>query len=30
VGFRGEQEMGLDARPAVFAGAFQFVADVVP
>lgn len=30
VGFRGEEEMGLDARPAVFAGAFQFVADILP
>jgi HK97 family phage major capsid protein len=30
VGFRGEMEMGLDARPAVFAGAFQYVADVIP
>ncbi len=30
VGFRGEEEIGLDARPAVFAGAFQFIADVAP
>lgn len=30
VGFRGEMEMGLDARPAVYAGAFEFVADIVP
>ncbi len=30
VGFRGEQEIGLDARAAVFAGAFQFVADIAP
>lgn len=30
VGFRGEMEMGADARPAVFAGAFQFIADIVP
>lgn len=30
VGFRGEEEIGLDARAAVFAGAFQFVADIVP
>lgn len=30
VGFRGEEEMGLDARPAVNAGAFQFIADVLP
>jgi len=30
VGFRGEMELGLDARPAVFAGAFEYVADVTP
>lgn len=30
VGFRGEEEIGLDARAAVFAGAFQFIADVTP
>lgn len=30
IGFRGEEEMGLDARPAVYAGAFQFIADIVP
>lgn len=30
IGFRGEMEMGLDARPAVFAGAFQFAADILP
>lgn len=30
VGFRGEQEIGLDARPAVFAGAFETVADITP
>ncbi len=30
VGFRGENELGLDARAAVFAGAFQFIADVAP
>lgn len=30
VGFRGEMEMGLDARPAVFAGAFSFFADIIP
>ena len=30
VGFRGEEEIGLDARAAVFAGAFQFVADIAP
>jgi HK97 family phage major capsid protein len=29
VGFRGEMEMGLDARPAVFAGAFCFIADIL-
>lgn len=29
VGFRGEMELGLDARPAVYAGAFAFVADVL-
>lgn len=29
-GFRGEMEMGLDARPAVYAGAFQFQADIIP
>ena len=28
VGFRGEEEIGLDARAAVFAGAFQFIAAV--
>lgn len=28
VGFRGEMEMGLDARPAVYAGAFEFIADI--
>lgn len=27
-GFRGEMELGLDARPAVFAGAFQIIADI--
>lgn len=30
VGFRGEEEIGLDARAAVFAGAFEFVDDVTP
>jgi HK97 family phage major capsid protein len=30
VGFRGESEMGLDARAAVASGAFQFIADVLP
>lgn len=29
IGFRGEMEMGLDARPAVYAGAFQFIADII-
>ena len=29
VGFRGEMEMGLDARPSVYAGAFAFVADII-
>jgi hypothetical protein len=29
-GFRGEIELGLDARPAVYAGYFQYVADIVP
>jgi len=29
IGFRGEEEMGLDARPAVYAGAIQFVADIL-
>ena len=29
-GFRGEMELGLDARAAVYAGAFQFIADIVP
>ena len=27
-GFRGEMEMAFDARPAVYAGALQFVADI--
>jgi HK97 family phage major capsid protein len=30
IGFRGEQEMGLDARPVVYAGHFQLVEDLVP
>lgn len=30
VGFRGELEMGLDARPAVYTGHFEFVADILP
>lgn len=29
-GFRGEEEMGFDARPAVYAGYFQLVTDIVP
>jgi HK97 family phage major capsid protein len=29
-GFRGEEEMGFDARPAVYAGYFQMVTDIVP
>ena len=29
IGFRGEMEMGLDARPAVYTGAFQFIADIL-
>ncbi len=29
-GFRGEEEMGLDARPAVYSGHFQKIADIVP
>jgi len=30
IGFRGEQEMGFDARPAVYSGHFQLVEDIVP
>jgi len=30
VGFRGEMELGFDARPAILAGAFQDVNDFVP
>jgi HK97 family phage major capsid protein len=30
IGFRGEQEMGLDARPVVYAGYFQLIEDIVP
>ena len=30
VGFRGEEEIGLDARPAVYTGAFQRITDVLP
>ena len=29
-GFRGEEEMGLDARPAVYSGHFQKIADITP
>lgn len=29
-GFRGEEEMGFDARPAVYAGKLQLITDVVP
>lgn len=29
-GFRGEEEMGFDARPAVYAGWFQMSTDIVP
>lgn len=29
-GFRGEEEMGCDARPAVYAGHFQMVTDILP
>jgi HK97 family phage major capsid protein len=29
-GFRGEEEMGFDARPAVYAGHFQLITDIVP
>jgi HK97 family phage major capsid protein len=29
VGFRGELEVGFDFRPAVYAGALQFVADII-
>jgi HK97 family phage major capsid protein len=29
-GFRGEEEMGFDARPAVYAGYFQMNTDVIP
>ena len=30
VGYRGEEEIGFDARPAVFSGALQLVSDVTP
>lgn len=29
VGFRGEEELGFDGRPAVFAGAAQYVTDIL-
>jgi HK97 family phage major capsid protein len=29
-GFRGEEEMGFDARPAVYAGYFQMITDILP
>ena len=29
-GFRGEEEMGFDARPAVYAGYFQMITDITP
>ena len=29
-GFRGEEEMGFDARPTVYSGAAQMITDVVP
>ena len=29
-GFRGEEEMGFDARPAVYAGYFQMITDIAP
>jgi HK97 family phage major capsid protein len=29
-GFRGEEEMGFDARPAVYSGAAQLITDVLP
>ena len=30
IGFRGEEEMGFDARPAVYSGAAQIITDVLP
>lgn len=30
IGFRGEMELGFDARPAVYSGAFQDIADITP
>ena len=29
IGFRGEMEIAFDARPAVFAGAFELVQDIL-
>jgi hypothetical protein len=29
-GFRGEEELGFDARPAVYAGHFQAITDITP
>jgi hypothetical protein len=29
-GFRGEEELGFDARPAVYAGHAQMITDVLP
>lgn len=29
-GFRGEEEMGFDARPAVYSGAAQLITDITP
>ena len=29
-GFRGEEEMGFDARPAVYAGKAQMITDIIP
>ena len=30
IGFRGEMELGFDARPAVYSGAFENIADITP
>ncbi len=30
IGFRGEQEIGFNARPAMFTGAFQLITGVIP
>ena len=29
-GFRGEEEMGFDARPTVYAGNAQMITDIIP